>query len=396
VTAASSANARNVWLAVALLWLAGNALRITILAVPPVIPLIRDEFALNATQVGVLSSVPLALLGIAALVGSLLVARLGLIGALVGGLLLVAGGSALRGLAGTYTMLVITTIVMCAGVAILQPIMPGAVRQWMPDRIGLGTAIYTNGLLTGEVLAVLFTIPLVLPAVDGSWRGSFVVWATPVAVIAIVVFLCAPRPASAAHGPAVVPHKWLPDWHLGLVWRLGALFLCINAIYFGANTFIPIYLKSADRADLITSALVGLNFGQIPTSLLILAFARKLEGRMWPFMLSGALSLAGFGGLVFDIGPMTKWWAALIGFSDAGALILGLALPALLCKPEDVARTAAGTFTLSYGGAMIVAVACGAAWDLSGRPALAFLPLAVCALALAVSAAVLRGKRNLR
>jgi len=395
VTAAALAPRRNVWLAVALLWLAGNGLRITILAVPPVIPLIRDEFALNATQVGVLSSIPLALLGIAALVGSLLVARLGLIGALVGGLLLVAGGSALRGLAGTYAMLVVTTIVMCAGVAIMQPIMPGAVRQWMPERIGLGTAIYTNGLLAGEVIAVLFTIPLVLPAVDGSWRASFVVWAIPVAVIAAFVLLCAPRPRSGAHGPAVVPHKWLPDWHLGLVWRLGALFLCINAIYFGANTFIPIYLKSADRPDLITGALVGLNFGQIPTSLLILVFARKLEGRMWPFLLSGALSLTGLGGLVFDVGPMTKWWAALIGFSDAGALILGLALPALLCKPEDVARTAAGTFTLSYGGAMVVAVACGAAWDLSGRPALAFLPLAVCALALAVSAMVLRAKGSL-
>jgi CP family cyanate transporter-like MFS transporter len=66
VTAAALAPRRNVWLAVALLWLAGNGLRITILAVPPVIPLIRDEFALNATQVGVLSSIPLALLGIAA------------------------------------------------------------------------------------------------------------------------------------------------------------------------------------------------------------------------------------------------------------------------------------------------------------------------------------------
>ena len=84
-----------------------------------------------------------------------------------------------------------------------------------------------------------------------------------------------------------------------------------------------------------------------------------------------------------------------MGFSDAGALILGLALPALLCRPEDVARTAAGTFTLSYGGAMIIAVVCGAAWDLSGRPALAFLPLAGCALALAASAMVLRGKGNL-
>ena len=98
---------------------------------------------------------------------------------------------------------------------------------------------------------------------------------------------------------------------------------------------------------------------------------------------------------MFDIGPMTKWWAALIGFSDAGALILGLALPALLCRPEDVARTAAGTFTLSYGGAMIVAIICGAAWDLSGRPAFAFAPLAVCALALIASATLLRTKRNL-
>ena len=292
-------------------------------------------------------------------------------------------------------MLVLTTILMCAGVAIMQPIMPGAVRQWMPRRIGLGTAIYTNGLLAGEVFAVLFTIPLVLPAVDGSWRASFVVWAIPVAIVAIVVWIYAPRPATATVGPAIVPHKWLPDWHRGLVWRLGALFLCINAIYFGANTFVPIYFKSADRADLITGTLVGLNFGQIPASLLILAFARHLEGRAWPFILSGVLSFAGLTGLVVDVGAMSKWWAALIGFSDAGALILGLALPALLCKPEDVARTAAGTFTLSYGGAMIVAVACGAAWDLSGRPALAFVPLGVCALALIAGATVLRGKGNL-
>src|SRR5512140_3295848 len=98
---------RGVWLAVALLWLAGNGLRLTILAVPPVIALIRDDFGLNATQVGLLSSIPPALFAIAALLGSLLVARLGLMGALTGGLLLVAGGSALRGLAGDYTMLLL-------------------------------------------------------------------------------------------------------------------------------------------------------------------------------------------------------------------------------------------------------------------------------------------------
>jgi hypothetical protein len=39
-------------------------------------------------------------------------------------------------------------------------------------------------------------------------------------------------------------------------------------------------------------------------------------------------------GLVLDVGAMSKWWAALIGFSDAGALILGLALPALCASPK--------------------------------------------------------------
>ena len=41
--------------------------------------------------------------------------------------------------------------------------------------------------------------------------------------------------------------------------------------------------------------------------------------------------------------------------------------------PDDVARTSAGMFTLSYGGAVVIALICGAAWDMSGMPALAFL-----------------------
>ncbi len=292
------------WLPVALLWLAGNALRLTILAVPPVIALIRDDFALNATQVGLLSSIPPALFAIAALAGSLLVARLGIMGALVGGLLIIAVGSALRGLSSSYAALLATTIVMSAGVAIMQPIMPTAVRQWLPRRIGLGTAIYTNGLLVGELFPVWLTIPLVLPAVHGDWRMAFVLWSVPVLVIAIVVFMGAPRSSSTGH-PAAAPAKWLPDWHRGLVWRLGVMFGCINALYFSTNAFIPIYLTSAGRPDLISGALTALNLGQVPASLLLLATAGRLQRRAWPYLASGALSLAAVLGLVFDVGPWT-------------------------------------------------------------------------------------------
>jgi CP family cyanate transporter-like MFS transporter len=387
---------REMWTAIVLLWLAGNALRLTILAVPPVIAMIRDEFALSATEVGLLSSIPSALFAIAALAGSLLVARSGVRGALVGGLTLVAAGSALRGWSTNYAVLFATTIVMSAGVAIMQPIMPTTVRQWLPSRIGLGTAIYTNGLLVGEVFAVLLTIPYVLPMFSGSWRSVLVFWSLPVAIIAVVVYVFAPRPHREHAIREAAPRKWLPDWHVGLVWRLGGLFLCINAIYFSANAFIPIFLTSAGRADLISDTLLALNFGQLPASLLLLVTAGKLERRAWPYIASGVLSLFSFAGLALMVGPASIVWAALLGFSDAAALILGLTLPALLCRPEDVARTSAGMFTLSYGGAVVIAVISGAAWDLSGIPALAFVPLAACAVGMTATTVRLRLNKELR
>jgi CP family cyanate transporter-like MFS transporter len=384
------------WVAAVLLWLAGNGLRLTILAVPPVIAMIRDDLHLSATEVGLLSSIPPAMFAIAALAGSLLVARLGVTVALVGGLLLVAGGSALRGLSPNYAVLLATTVVMSAGVAIMQPIMPTTVRQWLPRRIGLGTALYTNGLLVGEVLAVLLTAPLVLPLVAGDWRLSLVAWSVPIAIIAVAVYVFAPVSHAHPGGALGPPRKWLPDWHIGLVWRLGALFCCVNSIYFSANAFLPIFLASKGRPDLISHALLALNLGQLPASLLLIAVAGRLERRAWPYIASGVASLASLVGLMSSVGPATIAWAALLGFSDAAALILGLTLPPLLCRPEDVARTSAGMFTLSYGGAVLIAVVSGALWDVSGVPALSFVPLALCAIALAAIATGMVRRHELR
>ena len=62
---------------VAMLWIAGVGLRITILAVPPLIRLIHDDLDRSETQVGILSGLPTVLFVFAAVPGSLLIARLG-------------------------------------------------------------------------------------------------------------------------------------------------------------------------------------------------------------------------------------------------------------------------------------------------------------------------------
>ena len=137
-----------------LLWLIGIALRLAILAVPPVIPTLRDEFNLSGTEIGILSGVPIVVFGVAALAGSRLVASIGVVAAVVVGLLLTAAGSAGRGGASHVMGLLVATVIMGVGVAVTQPAIPALVGRWLPDRIVLATGVYTNGLLVGEILPV--------------------------------------------------------------------------------------------------------------------------------------------------------------------------------------------------------------------------------------------------
>jgi CP family cyanate transporter-like MFS transporter len=374
----------RLWTALVLLWLAGIGLRLTLLAVPPVIPLIHRDLDLSETAIGTLSTLPSLLLAAAAVPGSLLIARFGAKAALVLGLLLVGFGSAARGLAGEVIVLYLTTIVMSAGVAIMQPALPPLVRDWLPDRIGLATAVYANGLLLGETIAVGLTIPVVLPLVDGSWRLSFVVWGVPVVLTALLVIAFSPR-AIAPTGAGSAEHlrRWWPDWRDPMIWRLALLLGCVNTDYFATNTFLPDYLHATDRADIVSSALTSINMSQLPASFLMLAFTGRIALHRWPYVAAGLVNLASVVGMMAMPGGWIVFWAGLLGFSNAVGLILILALPPMLSRADDVHRMAAAMFTISYPCAVAMSVVGGFAWDMTGLPAIAFVPIGICAFGLA-------------
>jgi len=364
--------------AIFLLWLAGNALRLPILAIPPVLPMIQSDLRLSGTEIGVLTGLPVILFAVAAVPGALLIARLGAVPALVIGLLLAAAGSALRSLSPGVLTLYATTALMGAGIAIMQPSLPPVVRAWLPNRIGFGAAVYTNGLLIGEALPVAFTIPFVLPLFAGSWRASLVFWSVPLAAIALLVFMLQPKKVDAS-APA---RRWQPSWGDPLLWKLSFVMGAANTMYFCSNGFLPGYLTGAGREDLIGPALSALNIGQLPASFLLLAVASRWERRAWPFIGAGVIALAGVAGIVTAANFVAVISAGLVGFACAGVLALSLALPALLVPADDVPRLAAGMFTISYGLAMVVSVIAGAMWDASGRAAFAFLPIALAGLPL--------------
>ncbi|MSO68094.1 MAG: MFS transporter [Pseudolabrys sp.] len=376
-----------------LLWLAGIGLRLTILAVPPVIPFIHDELNLSATQIGILTGLPSMLFAFAAVPGSLLIARLGVRTALVVGLGITAIGGALRGALPDIGWLYAMTIAMGAGVAIMQVTMPPAVRTWLPHRIGFATAVYTNGLLIGEIVPVALMLPLVLPMVGGSWQWGFVFWSAPVAMIAIMVMVLAPRSVST-NASSMARRRWWPDWHSTLIWRLGIMLGTINATYFATNAFLPDYLRSTGQSEWISAALSGLNAGQLPASFLLLAVAGRLERKAWPYVICGLLCVIATLGIVFGTGAWMVASATLQGFAAAAILILVLALPPLLSPPDDVHRVTAAMFTISYSCAVIVPVISGILWDLSGIAALAFLPITLCGILLVILAPAINHVRQ--
>ena len=354
----------------ALLWLAGIDLRITLLCVPPMIPAIHRDLGLNEKGIALLTGLPVLLLAFAAVPGSLLVSRIGARRAIIAGLLVVAIAGALRGAGPSTAALLAMTLVMGVGIAVMQPAFPTVVRQWLPDQVGRATAVYSNGLLLGEVIAAALTIPVVLPLVGQSWGRGLATWSLPVIACAALMAFFTPHARAARDVPRV---RWWPHWRSAATWRMGLVFGAASMLYWGFNAFIPDYLRGSQRAGLIAPALTFLNLAQIPASLLIAGFPRSV-GRRSAFIGTGILTLLSVVGFLAMPGVWAVVWAGAAGFCAAAILVLVLALPPLIAAPDDVHRLSAGIFTITYSCSFFGPLVAGALWDATGVGAAAFLP----------------------
>lgn len=371
------------------LWLAGVAMRMTILAMPPVIPLVHDELHMSETQVGLLVGLPLALFAVAAIPGSLLIARIGLHLAIILGMVIAAIASGARGAAINISTLYMAVIATGFGVAIMQPGMPALVREWLPGKVALGTIAYTSGMLIGSTASSGLTIPYVLPWLHGSWRADLVFWAVPALLIVPAFYLLSPKHEDPAAGPMAIGGRWWPDWKNPVVWLIGLTLGSNNSAFFSTNAFLGEYLVSLGKRDLFGPAIGWLNGLQMAAPFLLLLVANKFERRAWPFVVFGPMLLASFLVMMLvpsDLGIIVA--AALIGFTTAMTFTPILALPALLSLPADVPRISAGMFTVSYSCAIVIPTVSGALWDITGRPWTVFLPLCVCSIGMIVFGAI--------
>ena len=374
------------WVRLLLLWLGGIDLRLTMLAVPPLIPLIHRALNLDEKAVGALVSGPVLILAAASVPGSLLIAKLGVRGAILAGLGAVGVFGAVRGYGPSVPVLFGSTFLMGVGVAVTQPAFPHLVREWFPRRIAIATAVYSNGILIGETLPTTLTTPVgVLPLAHGDWRWALASWSIVVVLSAVAITYAAPkRPQEpAARG------RWWPNWRQGQAVRIGLVMGMASAAYFGANAYIPDFLDQTGRHALITPALGVLNASQLLTAPAVALWPRVLTGRLG-FVGAAVFMALGQLGLVLTPGSFVVAWAFVLGFSTALAFVVVLSLPPRIAPPGGVARMSAAIFTIQYATGFAIPLLAGALWDATGTALLAFVPGILAAGAMAWGATSLR------
>jgi CP family cyanate transporter-like MFS transporter len=331
--------------------------------------MIHRSLPLNESAIGALSSLPILLLATATLLGSLLISRFGARRAVLVGLVLIAAGGAFRGLGPNLWVLFTMTIVMGIGIAIVQPSMPSLVALWLPRRVGVATAAFSNGFLIGEILPAALTVPWVVTLVGGSWEGALAFWSLPVVLAAVVVFLFTGHEPRGAGEPRPL---WIPDWRDPTTWRLGITLGTASAIYFGLNAFIPDYMRATHHPELITLSLTCLNLFQLPASFIVGGLSHLVLGRRWPFIATGLLTLAAMAAFVLLPGIWQAIAVGVVGYAAAQVFMLVLALPPLLAEPDDVHRLTAGITTVQYTIGFLAPVVAGVLWDLTGSSSSAY------------------------
>jgi len=178
----SSAAARFL-LGVSLVLIAFN-LRPVFSSASALLPEIKTELGLSSLGASLLTTLPVVCLGAFSPVAPRLAQRIGAERTLLGVLLLLALGTALRGLS-SVPLLFIGTALAGASIAVGNVLLPGLVKRDFADRAALMTGFYTMALCAGAASAAGFTLPLEHILGD-SLSSALAAWGLPALIVGII------------------------------------------------------------------------------------------------------------------------------------------------------------------------------------------------------------------
>jgi CP family cyanate transporter-like MFS transporter len=333
------------WLTITALVLVAVNLRIALTSVPAVVVDIKAATGWNDVTLGVLTTIPVLCMGVFALIVPRLAARVGrrrTVALALIALTIALGSRAFEGLPG---LLFISAFLAGIGIALGAGLLPGIVREHLPQSVGAATGIWTAAMMLGAAAGAAFTVPLALFFASWGWALAF--WALP-AALALAVWLVAERHGNEG-APSIVRLRDLP-WRHPLAWSLTAYLTLNSIVFYSAIAWLaPSY---AERGrDVETS---GWIFGLFTVSQVVAALALPHLTERW----GGRRSIFVLVALVTTICTLLVGWypdflplVVVTGFgaSLGGGFALGLGLLSeYATDAAGAARLTAMAFFVTY------------------------------------------------
>ncbi|MBK1665222.1 MFS transporter [Rhodospirillum rubrum] len=312
----------------------------------PLLDIIEHATGISSAGAGMLTTLPIFLMGLGAFAGRrirrLFGERRG--GAL--GIALVALACASRLAWNDKTGMFLTAATAGLGIAIVQGLVPGIIKQWFGAATGRAMGLYTTGIMGGAALAAATAAGLSRLI---GWQATLAIWSLP-ALFALVCWLVVPAPETPARPNQDHTHKSF--WRSRRAWLL-MLFFGIGT---GAYTLVlawlpPFYMGLGQSRDMSGYLLAGLTLAEVVAGLGVSTLIGRFPDRRGPLIAVLLCLLIGLACLI--LAPVSLALAAIPLIGVGIGALFPLSLIITLDHADDPAVAGDLAAFVQGGGYMI-------------------------------------------
>ncbi|MFD1362165.1 CynX/NimT family MFS transporter [Lentibacillus salinarum] len=335
-------------------------LRPAITSVGPLIGIIRDDIGLSNWSAGILTSLPLVAFAVMSPAAPKLGNRYSNERMLLAGLVLLFVGIAVRSIS-VIALLFIGTLCVGLGIAMLNVLLPGVIKEKFPAKVGLMTSIYSTAMGIFAASASGLSIPFA-QGLDLGWQLSLLIWATP-AVLGMIVWIYLLK-KDTSRDDTDMTYVSVSDnrmWQSPLAWQVACYMGLQSFLFYVTISWLPEILHDNG----LTMAMSGwmLSFAQfvgLPASFIVPVVADKLKSQRRIVIVMGVCALGGYGGLLIGESITVMVISTiLIGVTLSGMFALALTFLGMRARNARHAAELSGMaqafgYTLAAVGPMFI------------------------------------------
>jgi MFS transporter, CP family, cyanate transporter len=337
-------------------------LRPSITAVGPLIPLIREDLVFSNGWAGFLTTLPLLTFATFSLFSAGIGKRLGNSKAILYAMILILFGTIIRVFGGSMWLFVGTGLTGI-GIVICNVLLIPLIKNRLPHKIGLVTALYTTGMTMFAAIASGVSVPLALD-LNLGWKGSLLFWAI-LLIIGITIWLPQLR-----HHPTIRNSDFggiaVNVWKSRLAWQVSMFMGAQSLLFFTLISWLPDMMIARGLTPVAAGVLISLmQIIGLTGSFFAPIIAVKFKNQVPMIWVLGVMYIFGFSSL-FSYSLLINYVGlTLVGLSLGSSVSLAYTLIGLRTKEERTTASLSGMVqSTGYYLAALGPLLFGVAFDL--------------------------------